>query len=127
MAHYNEHCNDCLRILGDKCEEVNRWMDELFKAAGPRHRYVRHHWEGVDKAEELFGPLGRAAAIVHIMKDCGHIPHADDYQDGTVDVLGMAQGDGEVFGGYWDGKDFRLAAEIELSLDDERKKQRGEN
>lgn len=116
MAHFNEHCDDCERILGARYEEVNKWMDNAFSRFGPRHRFDRHHWEGVDKAEELFGREGRAAAIVHIMKDCGHIPHASHYQDGTVDQLGMD----ENFDGHWDSVRFREAVEIELGLDDER-------
>jgi hypothetical protein len=31
MAHFNDHCRDCERMLGDKHENVNHWMDELFR------------------------------------------------------------------------------------------------
>ena len=118
MAHFDEHCRDCERILGVRLEEVNRWVDAAFKKFGPRHRFNRHHWEGIRKAEELFGLEGRKAAMIHILKDCGHIPHAKDYETGTVDVLGMAQGDGEVFGGYWDAKQFTETAKLYIENDD---------
>lgn len=121
MAHFDEHCNDCESILGIRLEEVNGWIDGAFKRFGPRHRFERHHWEGVSKAEELFGIEGRKAALIHILKDCGHIPHAKDYNDGTVDVLGMKQDDDDIFGGYWDAVQFKQAAKLLLENDDNNK------
>lgn len=120
MAHFNEHCDDCERILGRRWEDVNNWMDAAFPRFGPRHRFDRHHWGGVAKAEEMFGPGARAAAIIHILRDCGHIPNADDYYNGTVDQLGMAQGDEAVFNGYWDKEKFQETAKAKLALDAKR-------
>jgi hypothetical protein len=34
MAAWEEHCRDCDRLLGNRCEAVNGWMDDLFKKFG---------------------------------------------------------------------------------------------
>lgn len=108
MAHFDEHCRDCERLIGDRCEPVNRWMDELFRKFGPLHRFARHHWRGVDEAGKLFGPNGRRAAIVHILKDCGHIPTDREWKEQRVDSLGFkVKGS---FNGFWDPKEFREKA-----------------
>ena len=117
MAAWEEHCRDCERIIGDRCEEVNHWMDACFKEHGPMHRFVRHHWRGVDEAGKLFGAVGRKAAIIHILKDCGQVPKAREWADGqSVDILGMKP-DGK-FNGYWDAVEFDKVAKGHLNLDD---------
>jgi hypothetical protein len=109
MAHFSEHCRDCERILGNRCENVNHWMDAEFVRFGPLHRFSRHHSQGVEEAGELFGPLGRKAAMIHILKDCGWIPRTSDWADGqTVDSLGIKVG--SRFNGYWDSFEFEEAA-----------------
>lgn len=80
LASFEEHCNDCERLLGDRCAAVNGWMDEGFKIFGSQHRFWRHHWNGVKQAEALFGALGRKAAMVRILKDCGRVPKARDWE-----------------------------------------------
>jgi hypothetical protein len=120
MASFEEHCRDCERLLGNRCEPVNRWLDEKFRQFGPLHRFARHHWRGVDEAGKLFGDIGRKAAIVHILKDCGHIPTDRDWKEEKVDSLGFKvsrpYGEGptvelvSVFNGYWDAKEFTAAA-----------------
>ena len=104
MASFEEHCSDCERILGQRCENVNRWIDEEFKRFGPLHRFSRHHSRGVQDAELKFGPWGRKAALVHILKDCGHIPTARDWAEQRVDSLGMDPT--KRFNGYWDPHEF---------------------
>lgn len=79
MAKFEEHCDDCMRLLGDRHPLVNRWIDELFKIHGPAHRRFRHCWDGVRQAEKLFGKEAAKAAIVHIIRDCGHVPKQRDY------------------------------------------------
>ena|SRR5208337_3335826 len=86
MAHFEQHCRDCELILGERHESVNRWIDELFRQFGPRHRPYRHHWRGVRDAKEKFGEEGAKAAIVHIVRDCGDVPTARSYEE---TVLGM--------------------------------------
>lgn len=97
MPAFEEHCRDCEYLLGDRCEAVNRWMDGKTRTHGQQgHRRVRHHREGAAEAGALFGKLGEQAALVHVLKDCGHIPNAEDYGTGRVDNLGMKG----VFNGY---------------------------
>lgn len=118
MAIFEEHCKDCERLIGDRCEEVNLWMDLAFRVYGPRHRFDRHHWAGVDKAEELFGAIGRKAAIVHILKDCGHIPRVNQWQNQEVDTLGMLVDSN--FNGHWDPAHFDKIARAHLELNETR-------
>jgi len=87
MAHFDQHCRDCERLLGDRCENVNHWLDELFRTKGPKHRRVRHHWNGVWEAYRLFGDIGAKAAIVHIVRDCGAIPKERDYDQTTLGII----------------------------------------
>lgn len=109
MAQFEEHCKDCLRLLGNRCEEVNHWMDGLFWKLGPMHRCGRHHTRGVKEAGELFGELGRKAALVHILKDCGHIPTARQWEIGQeIDTLGILVN--SRFNGFWDPQQFDRAA-----------------
>ena len=115
MASFDEHCRDCERLLGDRCEEVNHWLDAGFKRFGPLHRFWRHHWRGVDEAEKLFGALGRKAAIVHILKDCGQVPKARQWAEQEVDSLGMKPGG--KFNGYWEPEQFDRAAHGHLRVD----------
>lgn len=79
MAHFEQHCLDCERILGKRHENVNHWMDELFRKKGFNHRRFRHQKHGVMEARELFGIEGAKAAIVHIVRDMGHVPRERDY------------------------------------------------
>jgi hypothetical protein len=126
LASFDEHCRDCERILGDRCEEVNHWLDAGFKRFGPLHRFWRHHSRGVDEAEKLFGVLGRKAAIVHIMKDCGHVPSTRDWEEQRVDSLGISLkvSKGELlitssgsFAGFWNAEKFDTAARKALDSD----------
>lgn len=89
MASLAQHMSDCDRLVGDPCEDVNRWIDAYFSEYGPYHRFKRHHREGIEEAEDLFGVRGRRAAIVHILRDCRNIPRRKDYENGTVDKLGL--------------------------------------
>jgi hypothetical protein len=79
MATFDEHCQDCERLLGNRHEAVNKWLDELFRFRGPGHRRFRHHREGVLEVEQLFGTDGAKAAVVHLVRDCGRVPDKMDY------------------------------------------------
>jgi len=87
MAKFEEHCADCERLLGNKHEEVNRWMDELFREYGADHRRHRHCWSGVRQAKHLYGEDGAKAAIVHIVRDCGGVPHERDYDKTNLGII----------------------------------------
>jgi len=88
MAHFDEHCRDCERLLGDRHEKVNRWIDELFAKHGPEHRRYRHHGGGVREAQKKFGGDAAKAAIVHIVRDCGRVPLAMEYDKRTLFEFG---------------------------------------
>ena len=110
MASFEEHCQDCFRLLSDRCEEVNLWMDMFFMTYGANHRYRRHHWFGVKEAEKRFGALGRQAAMVHILKDCGRVPDAKDW-DVKPDGYKLIPTPDEGLMGYWPDVDkFDVAA-----------------
>ena len=79
MAEFDRHCQDCEKLLADRHEDVNRWMDGLFWRFGPRHRRFRHCTNGIRKAGEIFGPEGAKAAIVHVVRDIGAVPKERDY------------------------------------------------
>lgn len=100
MAHFETHCHDCERLLNDRCEDVNHWLDECFAQHGPHHRFVRHHTGGIEEATKLFGERGRKAALIHILRDCGHIPTPQQWERGEVDEFGIKKG--RISFGGWD-------------------------
>lgn len=87
MAHFEQHCRDCMAILGNRHEDVNRWIDELFRKFGADHRAYRHHWRGVQAAKDLWGEEGAKAAVVHIVRDCGSVPKARDYEKTNLGIV----------------------------------------
>lgn len=87
MAKFEDHCHDCERLLGERFENVNRWLDELFAKYGARHRRHRHCWTGVREARRLFGEAGAKAAIVHIVRDCGAVPAQRTYNQTTLGIV----------------------------------------
>jgi hypothetical protein len=89
MASLAQHNSDCLKLLGESFENVNRWMDEYFNQYGPTHRKFRHHREGIEEARQLFGDRAAKAAAIHVLRDCRQIPRKQDYDLGYVDPLGL--------------------------------------
>ena len=77
MAKFEEHCEDCFRELGDRFENVNGWLDELFEFVGSDHRDIRHNSKGVEKVRKMWGDKAAKAAEIHIMRDEGCIPKID--------------------------------------------------
>ena len=84
MASFEQHCNDCERLLGLCYEEVNHWMDEYFRTHGPYHRQFRHHWDGVKQVHKLYGRDWAKAVIIHIVRDCGGVPNKSDYRSAVM-------------------------------------------
>jgi hypothetical protein len=81
MASFDEHCEDCIRELGQPYPEVHIWLDDFYKTLGPKHRDVRHHTGGVDEIRKKWGPQAAQAAEIHIKKDCcGIIPSKEKAQ-----------------------------------------------
>lgn len=78
MAKFEEHCEDCFRELGDRFEQVNEWLDELFAIAGADHRDIRHNEKGVEKVRKMWGDKAAQAAEIHIKRDeHGIVPKVD--------------------------------------------------
>ena len=79
MASFEEHCQDCLRELGEAFEQVHRWLDELQPEYGPMHRPFRHHSAAVERVRDKWGDAAARAAQIHISRDCGGvIPTAEE-------------------------------------------------
>ena len=93
MASFEEHCQECQEKLGDRCEEVNRLIDQFAHYPDMKflscHRQFLHHVEGIAYFAKRFGPRGEAAARLHVLRDCGHVPHAEEYYNGGVDHYGI--------------------------------------
>ena len=87
MATFEEHCQDCLRQLGESFEHVHLWLDELQEEYGPMHRPFRHHTGSVEIARAQWGDRAARAAELHIKADClGRIPTREDYRAWGVDL-----------------------------------------
>ena len=93
MSHCHYHAVSSVRRWGGKPEEyiaLHSWFDAT-KAilAGPRHRALRHHAEGIFALEHEFGVTitnseGRDVPVrligeQHVMEDLGHIPSFADW------------------------------------------------
>ena len=91
-----EHCARCEALLGDRHENVNRWIDELawrtpegkrYERAGwtshcgplnPHHRRHRHNAKGIDEVRARWGEEAAKAAELHVLDDhFGPCPHAE--------------------------------------------------
>ena len=78
MPSFEVHCSDCKMQLGDRFEQVNRWLDEFFAYVGSDHRDIRHNRQGVEKVRKMWGDKAALAAEIHIIRDEGCIPDVDD-------------------------------------------------
>ncbi|MDI6797287.1 MAG: hypothetical protein QMD09_10095 [Desulfatibacillaceae bacterium] len=68
---FEQHCQESLKLFGDRYEYVHRWLDEFMGSQqyGMRHRRIRHHKAGIRQAVLLFGPDAGQVARRHIMSD----------------------------------------------------------
>jgi len=71
MAKFEEHCEDCIRELGEPFSNVHIWLDEYFILLRHKHREIRHHQEGVQEIREMWGDKAASAAEIHIKRDYG--------------------------------------------------------
>jgi len=85
MAKFEEHCEDCVKELGEPFKEVHSWLDELASPLGGcSHRRERHHLEGIEKIRSMWGDKAAEAGKIHILKDLffwGEVPSKDEYDD----------------------------------------------
>ena len=74
MPTTEQHCNDCVRKLGQPFPEVHAWLDALSEGDGSLgHRDIRHNLQGVEEIRERWGDEAAQAALIHIMLDWGGI------------------------------------------------------
>lgn len=97
MAEFKEHCEDCIRELGEPFEEVHKWLDALFRVLKYKHRSARHHTKGVEAIRAMYGNRAALAAEIHIKKDYGgKVPTPNESQ--TWSLMGPpGDGDGKTF------------------------------
>jgi hypothetical protein len=71
MPTLEQHCQQTLLLLGDRCELVHLWLDELAgkEPYGMRHRRMRHHMAGIEEVRHMFGDTAAKAARIHIEMD----------------------------------------------------------
>lgn len=80
MADYRQHCEDCKKQLGKDWSVVHLWLDNLAWRTFPskRHRMFRHHKEGVEEVRRKWGDQAANAAEIHIRRDLGDLPTAEE-------------------------------------------------
>ena len=69
MSILKDHCEDCLKELGEDFRFVHEWLDELFKYTGPDHREYRHNRKGIEEVRRRWGDRAARAAAIHIKRD----------------------------------------------------------
>lgn len=74
MPSFEYHCEESERLFGWRWEELHRWLDEFAgrESYGSRHRFLRHHEEGINEAVAKFGPDAEPVARRHILSDLEH-------------------------------------------------------
>lgn len=75
MAHIDQHCKDCINLLGEHFNDVHMWLDHLvglfpIQMFYDYHRSFRHNSYGLEVVKSLFGPLAQVAAKIHLVRDC---------------------------------------------------------
>jgi hypothetical protein len=95
MASEAEHCAEDRAFLGKEFPEVHQLLDQFAHFPDmkflTRHRKFLHHYEGIAYVRMRWGDEARKSAEQHVIRDCGHIPYAIDYYDGSVDNFGILQ------------------------------------
>jgi hypothetical protein len=71
MATFEIHCELCEKELGEAFPEVHLWLDAFFgqEPYGTRHRYLRHHRQGIEEVRKMWGDQAAKAAEIHIRQD----------------------------------------------------------
>jgi hypothetical protein len=75
MSDRRSHVRLSKTILGDLSlgSGFQEKMDAHSKELGPRHRVIDHTWERLNRLAELYGPVGYAEILIHMMADYGFI------------------------------------------------------
>ena len=92
MPSREYHLSQDWKHFGQAFEEVHRVLDQFAHYPDMdflrRHRKFLHHEEGIEYIRMRYGDLAGESAKQHVLDDCGHIPKAIHYYDGTVDEFG---------------------------------------
>ena len=94
MASEQQHVTETITLLGggDGWPGVHQLLDQFAHFPDmnflSKHRKFLHHHEGIEYVRMRWGDDAAKAAEQHVITDCGHIPYAIDYYDGSVDNFG---------------------------------------
>ncbi len=67
---FEDHCAECVRLLGDPFGDVHGWLDEYAATPlGARHRRRRHHLAGIEEVRQRWGDQAAEAARLHVISD----------------------------------------------------------
>jgi hypothetical protein len=66
---FEQHCQHCQEVLGERFEYVHLWLDEFWVSMGPRHRKMRHNNDGIKEVYKKWGEAAAKAAELHIRDD----------------------------------------------------------
>lgn len=71
MPFFETHCQFCKEILGEEFPDVHIWLDEFYgkQPWGSKHRFLRHHQEGIEEVRKMFGDRSAKAAEIHVRQD----------------------------------------------------------
>ena len=71
MPSFKDHCDRCTAELGEPFTMVHLWLDEFCgqEPYGTRHRYLRHHKEGIEQVRKMWDDRSAIAAEIHIRQD----------------------------------------------------------
>ena len=92
MASIDQHCKDCINLLGEHFDEVHRWIDELagimpIQFLSDYHRSFRHNSYGIAVVRSLFGPKAETAAKIHLVRDCEDWMCPNGFESYSLDEL----------------------------------------
>jgi len=78
MPNRRQHTALSRFFLGDLSlgSEFQRRLDIHSTEMGPWHRSVDHTWERMNYISEMYGPVGYAEVLIHLMADYGLLPPA---------------------------------------------------
>lgn len=92
MASIDQHCKDCISLLGEHFNDVHMWLDQsagLFPVQmfSDYHRTLRHNSYGLAVVKSLFGPKAWVAAKIHLVRDSEDWMCSKDFSEYTLDEI----------------------------------------
>ena len=75
MSDFENHCQECQEILGQRFEQVHIWLDELMyddsikQKYKSRHRKFRHNRKGIEEVRKMRGDEAAKDAEIHTRTD----------------------------------------------------------